>query len=113
VCVGLGVLPKTAARALAVAVAVAVGVPVAPVAVDATAIVRTGGAGAGGADDPVSTTAAVPAAVIAATAATRTAIQGHSPHSAFRPIDLPPEASLPALTLQERAGGSSGSRPPK
>jgi hypothetical protein len=60
----------------------------------------------------VSVIAAVPAAVITATAATRTAIQGQSPHSAFRPVlaDLPREASLPAFILQELAGNSSGSR---
>jgi hypothetical protein len=47
----------------------------------------------------VSVIATAPAAVIAATAATRTAIQGQSPHSAFRPVpvDLPLEASLPAF----------------
>jgi hypothetical protein len=114
-CEGLGVWLGTAVRAVVAEAPEAparVAVPVGLDATEATALVGWGGAGVEGGEDPVSVIAAVPAAVITATAATRTAIQGQSPHSAFRlvPVNLPPEASLPAFILQELAGDSSGSR---
>jgi hypothetical protein len=100
-CAGRGVWLGAAARVAAAGVPVGVGVPVGPGAIVTTALAGWGTAGTGGGDDPVSVIATAPAAVIAATAARRTAIQGHSPHSPLRPVpvDPSPEASLPAFIL--------------
>ena len=101
-CEGLGAWLEAAVRVVVTEAPARVAVPAGLAATEATALVGWGGAGVEGGDDPVSVIAAVPAAVITATAATRTAIQGQSPHSAFRPVpvNLPPEASLPAFILQ-------------